>query len=109
MLVASVGRNLTRLTNRLEPVAIGSLAALNRHCLDTCAHEANLVDDLRLLKLDGQLLWEHARGQPELIIVPTKVITIINLRCLNLLEDVRWVKSLIEAGGARDFHFLIIL
>ena len=68
--MASVGRYFPRFANRFEAVAISSLAALNLHLLDSSASKAYLIDYLRLLELNCQLLREHARCQPERVVVP---------------------------------------
>ena len=55
---------LSRLSNDLEAVAIRSLTPFNRDLLDSSGHETYFIDNLRLLKLDCELLGEHARHQP---------------------------------------------
>ena len=67
--MAAVGRDFARFANCFEAVAIGSLAALDLHLLYPCASEANFVYYLCLLELNGELLGEHARRQPETVVV----------------------------------------
>ena len=71
LLLATVGRDFARFPNCFEAVAISSLAPLDLHLLYPCAREAYLVHYLRLLELNGELLGEHARRQPETVVVPT--------------------------------------
>ena len=63
-------RDLSGLSDRLEAIAVGGLAALDLHPLDAGANEAHLIDHLCALELQSQLLREHARRQPEGIVVP---------------------------------------
>ena len=52
--------NLSWLSNSFESVSICCLAALNCDLLDAGGDESNFVHNLSLLKLNGQLLREHA-------------------------------------------------
>ena len=69
LLVSTVIRDFARFTNRFEAITVRGLAALDLDLLDTSAHEAHLVHDLRALELKGQLLGEHSSRQPERVVV----------------------------------------
>ena len=57
---SSIGRDLSRLSDSLEPIPIRSLATFDWDLLDARRDKSNLIDNLSLLELNSDLLWEHA-------------------------------------------------
>ena len=65
----SIRWDLSWLSDRLKPVSICCLTTFNSNFLDARRNKSDLVNNLGLLELNGQLLWVHSRRQPVWVII----------------------------------------